>query len=516
MPTLEKAKLTEISADPKNPRDLSAPMDVQFNPTTMKLALSNQAEGGSAQTRPQRQYLGSGSRTLSLDLVFDTADEGETGAPRSVRERTALVERFALPRKLGDNKQAPPKARFEWGPLVVEGIVEGVNIDLDHFAADGTPLRAKVSMTIKEQDASFELLESGAGANPAGSAPTPTAAASGAPGTSGSGTDRVGVALGGESAADFAVRMGLDPGAWRGLAAGLDATLSLEAGLQIGFSASLGAGLGVGLTAGLAAGVGASLGASFGLTADLNLGLELAASGQFGAQVGADLGGGRAAAGQPGSAAAVANGARPPAAGFSLAAAGGLGAAIESVKSAQADAGQRAARAAFADPAGSGGASATTAASATTTGSAGRGPGTGLARGTSGPGQSASPLATSAAPGTAPAPVRPGMPQQPRPPLTQTGFPTPGTRAGAAPPPPQADPRAAAFGRGVPLRPTYGEAARRRAQGDLGLPPTTDDPQVPHWRALVAVGSAPGSAPGGARTGGCGCACPPLVSRTGR
>jgi hypothetical protein len=133
-----------------------------------------------------------------------------------------------------------------------------------------------------------------------------------------------------------------------------------------------------------------------------------------------------------------------------------------------------------------------------------------------GTGQSASPLATSAAPGTAPAPVRPVMPQQPRPPLTQTGFPTPGTRAGAAPPAPQADPRAAGFGRGVPLRPTYGEAARRRAQGDLGLPPTTDDPQVPRWRALAVVGSAPGFAPGGAGTGGCACACRPRVSRTGR
>jgi len=197
MPELVKAKLTEISADPHNPRDLSDPMEVQFNPTTLKLALSNQAEGGTTQTRPQRQYLGSGSRTLTLDLVFDTADEGETGAPRSVRDKTALVERFALPRALGADKQAPPKARFEWGPLVVEGIVEGVNIDLDHFAADGTPLRAKVSLTIKEQDASFELLESGAGANPAGAAPPPGGGQSGQPGTSGSGSDRVGAALGG-------------------------------------------------------------------------------------------------------------------------------------------------------------------------------------------------------------------------------------------------------------------------------------------------------------------------------
>ena len=69
------------------------------------------------------------------------------------------------------------------------------------------------------------------------------------------------------------------------------------------------------MTAGLSAGIAASLSASFGLTADPNPGLDLAI------------------------------GAGPPAAGFSLAAAGGLGSAIESVKAAQADAGRRSARA---------------------------------------------------------------------------------------------------------------------------------------------------------------------------
>ncbi len=490
MPELVKAKLTEIGADPQRPKDLSDPVDVQFNPTTLKLALSNQAEGGKSQTKPQRQYLGSGSRSLSMDLVFDTADEaGEDGEPRSVRERTSMVERFALPRKIGENKQAPPKARFEWGSLMVEGIVESVNIDFDHFAPNGTPLRAKCSLTIKEQDASFALGKTGAGANQTADAPPPGDDSGGAPGTSGSGTDRVGTALAGESAADFAARMGLDPGAWRGLAAGLDATLSLEAGLEIGFSASLGAGLGVGLSAGVSAGISASVSASFGLAADLNLGLGLSAGGQLGAQIGAQLGAGLSGSGGI-SPSAGASG--PSSAGMRLSAAGGVGSAIESVKSAQAQASQTAARAAFADPVSALSRSATANAARNTTALAATGS-----------------AATPAAPGTAPAPLRPGMPQQPRPPLARTGLPAPRSRAAAAPPPPRSDPRATSFGFGVPLRPTYGESARRRALGDLGLPPTTDDPQVPRWRELPAARPGKGSAPAAAQAPDCSCVCPP-------
>ena len=59
--------------------------------------------------------IGANATVLSLELVFDTADEGTTDSPRSVREKTAAVERFVLPRQSqGDNKnQVPPKLRFQ-------------------------------------------------------------------------------------------------------------------------------------------------------------------------------------------------------------------------------------------------------------------------------------------------------------------------------------------------------------------------------------------------------------------
>jgi hypothetical protein len=77
--------------------------------------------------------------------------------------------------------------------------------------------------------------------------------------------DRTGIAIGGESAAEFSARMGLDPGAWRGVAGGLDSTLSLDAGAEIDFSSSLTANVGIGAAVGVEAGASASVEASVGL-----------------------------------------------------------------------------------------------------------------------------------------------------------------------------------------------------------------------------------------------------------
>jgi hypothetical protein len=440
---LTKATLQEISSDDP-PRTLGDPISVQFNPTSLRLQLSNQVEGGQSRGRQNRQFLGSSSTQLTLDLVFDSADEGADGAPRSVREKTALVEKFVVPRIEGSNKQAPPKLRFQWGRLVIDGLVDSVNIDFDHFAADGTPLRARVGLTIKEQDSKYQFLQAGPGANRADNAPTPGSAAAGAPGSSGSGGDRSGLSLSGESAADFAARMGLDPASWRGLAAGLDATVSLEAGLEIGFSANLSAGAGLGVTLGAQAGASLSLEAS--------LGLEAGVSAVAGVGAGTGL-----------------------ASGFNLSAAGGVGAAIESVKIAKSQTAQEQARNAFSAPS-----SAATAVQAAATGS-GAAPAGASAR--------AAPLA----PGTAH--VRAGLPEQPRSPLARTGLPSPGSTAAPAPLPPRADPRAVSFAFGVPVRPTLGAAADQRtgaAQGSISLrprtasgdPPLTDDPTTPGWIAL--------------------------------
>jgi Contractile injection system tube protein len=108
---LAKATLQEISAG-KDAKPLGDPIPVQFNPESLKLSLSNKIEGGDTRGKQTRQYLGKSSTTLSFDLFFDTADQGMTDKPVSVRTQTALVERFVLPKGTGNKKQKPPKCRF--------------------------------------------------------------------------------------------------------------------------------------------------------------------------------------------------------------------------------------------------------------------------------------------------------------------------------------------------------------------------------------------------------------------
>jgi hypothetical protein len=323
MSRLEKATLQAISSD-ESAAPLGEPIPVQFNPSSLRLQITNSVEGGESLGKQTRQYTGSSSTTLTLELIFDTADEGTTDSPRSVREKTMQVEQFVYPREEGGEKQAPPKLRFQWGDLVLEGVVDSLNMDFDHFAPNGVPLRAKVNFSFKEQDRRYQFLESGPGANKAGKASLPGQASPGALGSAGFGLSaQVGLAIGGESGAEFAARMGLDPAAWRGLSieGGIGGALSLQAGLEVGFSANLNATAGLGVHLGAAAGAKASPEGAFGLTPEP--GVVTAAQAGSGADLQQK---------------------------FTLAAAGGVSAAIESVKVTKVQSAESRTREAFGAP----------------------------------------------------------------------------------------------------------------------------------------------------------------------
>jgi hypothetical protein len=372
---LTKAQLIPLKGDRGSTVETSiAPVDVQFNPASLRLQLTNDTAGGRTQGHQAEQHLGEGSTQLTFDLHFDTADTGE-----NVRKQVELVEQFVKASVPG-SKKAPPRVKFSWGEFIFEGVMTGLQEEIDLFSASGVPLRSKVGVTIKGQDPKRAANTDGPGAATGQAATVPGAQTAG-PGTSGSGGpgDRAGTALGGESAAAFAARMGLDPEAWRGLGSGLSSPLALAAGLEIDFSSGLSAAAGLGAQSGVQAGGAASVEQAFGLEA-------------------------------PGRGAGVA--------GFALAAAGGVRAAVESVQIAKTEQAASQAAAAFA------------------------------------------PATAASAPA---GPTKPARPEQPRPPLAATGLPVgPAAPAAPAPAPPRADPRAETFGFGVPLRPRVGAAAAER------------------------------------------------------
>jgi hypothetical protein len=250
---LTKATLQMLSSVTVG-RTIGGEIPVQFNPTSLRLATTNQSESGQRLSARPRQYLSRGSTKLTLQLVFDTADEGTSAQPVSVRGKTRLVTQFLEPRRDGQ-RQSPPAVRFHWGELIFEGIMDSATEDIDLFASNGTPLRAKVDVQITGQRVQDLNLSSGPGATePDGDAPEPGELGSGEPGTEGGGgTSRTATALGGESAAAFAARNGMNPAAWRSFADQVPDPLSLPAGLPINIGTAS-AGSGLASTSGIEAG----------------------------------------------------------------------------------------------------------------------------------------------------------------------------------------------------------------------------------------------------------------------
>jgi hypothetical protein len=331
---LEKATLQAIYSKNDN-EDLGDPIEVQFNPTTLRLAITNTTSGNKSAGHPDVQYTGQGSATLTLDLVFDTADEGTTANPISVRKKTTIVEQLIYPQvDMTDekkNKRVPPRVRFHWGDLLIDGVVDSVTMDFDHFSSQGVPLRAKVSCSIKQQKPEYayralkKAKEIPSSAPLVGGLSQSESVPLGVTGSTGAVFGaQASLAIGGESAANFAARVGLDTEAWRGLSLGGGNPLSLEAGAEIGFSANISASAGMGSQAGASAGAGVSVEGAFGLKAEAGVQTAPAAGGNSNVQ---QL--------------------------FTVAAAGGVSAAIESVKTVKTANAEAQTRQAFDAPRGS-------------------------------------------------------------------------------------------------------------------------------------------------------------------
>ncbi|WP_438310478.1 CIS tube protein [Streptomyces sp. HUAS TT3] len=367
--TLTPLKVTGEQGPQHTPRveEAGSPLEVQFNPTTLRISRNNNVDRGGATTRTQKvQHPAQEGSTLTFDLEFDTAEQGGAGGYVDVRQWTALVRQFVEPSAAAP-ADPPPPVRFVWGTLRYNGIVTQVNEELDHFAPDGTPLRAKVAVTIVEQNFAYQANALGPGARDAGAATEAGDQGAGAaPGTAGTSRPRQVVqAHGGESAQQLLSRVGLDPAAWRGAMSGLDSPLGLAAGAGVVLGAEAEAGLaataGISLSAGYAgeaaatstAGLAAALGITGGAAAGPAGGGAPAGTASAGptAQGGPRVPG--ALPGTPGGPAGATPGSPDAAAraGFVLSAGGGIAAAAQTVTAAAVDLATVRARGSFEVPA---------------------------------------------------------------------------------------------------------------------------------------------------------------------
>jgi nucleoid-associated protein YgaU len=94
---------------------------------------------------PQSTFKGGGPELLDLELFFDTTDT-QLDVRLLLKPIQMLVYMVPL-------RNEPPLVMFSWGMILSKmSYVEDLDIEYTMFRADGTPLRAEVSMTLTEYD----------------------------------------------------------------------------------------------------------------------------------------------------------------------------------------------------------------------------------------------------------------------------------------------------------------------------------------------------------------------------
>ena len=134
--------------------DESQKVPCLFNPKELNVEKSNRfAEidipGLDA---PLFQFVRGESRSVTVDLFFDTYEKGE-----DVRKYTDRITGWSYGEKgekglmeIDSELHAPPVCLFVWGRFVFECIIERVSKKFTMFLPEGIPVRATLNVTLKE------------------------------------------------------------------------------------------------------------------------------------------------------------------------------------------------------------------------------------------------------------------------------------------------------------------------------------------------------------------------------
>lgn len=168
---MSKPKTTNAVLLPQWGDNKGKPIYVQYNPTEFSLEKGVQLAEISIPglDAPLQQFIRGQAEKLTVELFFDTTDEGMGSKAKSVTEYTDQISMLA---KIESDSHAPPVVTFCWnknfpGGLVpaktteaggksnqsrtsFTGIIETVRQKFTLFNAEGVPLRATVNLTLRE------------------------------------------------------------------------------------------------------------------------------------------------------------------------------------------------------------------------------------------------------------------------------------------------------------------------------------------------------------------------------
>ena len=135
---------------------------VQYNPKEFKVdkKVSWKEVDEQGQDKPPLEFQKGSPRSITMELMFDTTVEDEGSSEQDVywtwvEQLLAMTNTDATPASGESTKQSkkrPTTVHFQWGTFELTGVVESITTTYTLFSAEGTPLRAKCQLKMKEWD----------------------------------------------------------------------------------------------------------------------------------------------------------------------------------------------------------------------------------------------------------------------------------------------------------------------------------------------------------------------------
>jgi hypothetical protein len=121
------------------------PIPLCFNPTEYQVSKANmfaEIPIPGLET-PLIQYVRGDSQKLSLEALVDTSNNLQD-------VRVLYVDRLRGLMSINAQEHAPPLVAFVWDRPILTGVLESLAVSYVMFTTDGIPLRAKLTMSIRE------------------------------------------------------------------------------------------------------------------------------------------------------------------------------------------------------------------------------------------------------------------------------------------------------------------------------------------------------------------------------
>lgn len=149
---IDLLKPSKATIKPVGPNKPEGPdkLECMFNPTEYRMSQRVQVNRSATSGRPggKAQYQSTSAMTLTMQLFFD-----DFASPKGdVTPQVTTLLNWQKPTVKSENRPSPPLLTFSWGNKQLsdfKGILTRCDVTYTMFRRDGTPIQAKVDITLE-------------------------------------------------------------------------------------------------------------------------------------------------------------------------------------------------------------------------------------------------------------------------------------------------------------------------------------------------------------------------------